>query len=39
MKNEITFCTSERLDYRYIELKNSIEEYGLLKTELKQIEY
>ena len=39
LKNEITFCTSERLDYRYIELKNSIEEYELLKTELKQIEY
>ena len=39
LKNEIIFCTSERLDYRYIELKNSIEEYELLKTELKQIEY
>lgn len=39
LKNEIIFYTSERLDYRYIELKNSIEEYGLLKTELEQIEY
>lgn len=39
LKNEIIYCTGERLDYRYIELKNSIEEYELLKTELKQIEY
>jgi hypothetical protein len=39
LKNEIIFCTSERLDYRYIEVHNLIEEYELLKTELKQIEY